>query len=430
MKGLVILFIFGLFLFITPSTAFSTSNCYPTDNLIFEGDTLAAYKSSLEVPNSGVKIGLKEYNPCGRGKLMIFENVIDTYLQREVELFEIQLGKDLGVLNDYEVIPLSLESDGFTLVIYKKGESTSLVDGEYLRIIGFSDSEELPIITSPPPPTSNPPPAEMETTCELPAPDDMSDFFVYIPGFSISTDSDKVINKERFALGGTRTRYAERTYEAENFKVVIGITFYQNENVAASDALVYPTKVTSKNWVETTLQDHLSHQKIISSYTSENIEYTVDIRIVDNCYKIRGFWHDYRKKSYDVGPRLEEGENRVTAIVESIVEKIDGDYYGNAETPTALPKQTMLPSTTRPPSATEPSTTSTSTSSTTTSTTSYIYFSPQTAPSTSEPVKESLNLSVRERIKDLRSSYDFSADSKKIALAIFFLTLIVAYLKD
>jgi hypothetical protein len=174
----------------------------------------------------------------------------------------------------------------------------------------------------------------------------------------------------------------------------------------------------------------LSHQKIISSYTSENIEYTVDIRIVDNCYKIRGFWHDYRKKSYDVGPRLEEGENRVTAIVESIVEKIDGDYYGNAETPTALPKQTMLPSTTRPPSATEPSTTSTSTSSTTTSTTSYIYFSPQTAPSTSEPVKESLNLSVRERIKDLRSSYDFSADSKKIALAIFFLTLIVAYLKD
>jgi hypothetical protein len=159
--------------------------------------------------------------------------------------------------------------------------------------------------------------------------DEMRPLLINITNFTLSGDNKLY---DRFALGTSKVHIWETAYIFSDKSVRISLFSYDNESVAALDATVYPTSTKTKDWNETTFKGHRAYQKATTVISSEYLDYSVDLRVVDGCLVVRGWWHE-KIRRYEPLVTLEEGIESVSTVVGAIVDEIDSRTTPYVEPP-------------------------------------------------------------------------------------------------
>jgi hypothetical protein len=157
-------------------------------------------------------------------------------------------------------------------------------------------------------------------TCDVKSSDQMKLYLVEITNYTLS-DDNKIY--DRFAAGSSLVRIWETAYIKSDESVRISLFSYDDEVVAAEDATVFPTSTKKKGWNETTFRGHPAFEKSSKIISSEYIDYSFDLRVVDGCIVIRGWWHE-KIRRYDPLLTLEEGKASVETVLGAVVDEIDG----------------------------------------------------------------------------------------------------------
>jgi hypothetical protein len=204
--------------------------------------------------------------------------------------------------------------------------------------------------------------------------DELSSFSVDIPNYSLG---EKLLN-DRFIQGTFLARMMEVTFIKPLESVKIQILNYDDEGDAATDATVFPTTTDSQDWRETTFRGYPAYERAIQINSSEFIDYTFELRIVDGCIVVRGLW---KEKTRVVEPlvTLAEGKASVELVVGEVVDEIDGRSGVYVEPPGVNDTSSTTPSTSSTITTASTTTTISITTTTVTSTTT------MTSPTTTQP---------------------------------------------
>jgi hypothetical protein len=156
--------------------------------------------------------------------------------------------------------------------------------------------------------------------CDAQSSDQLKPYLVEITNYTLS-DDNKIY--DRFAAGSSLVHIWETAYIKSDESVRISLFSYDDETIASEDATVFPTSTKTKGWNETTFRGHPAYQKSSKIISSEYIDYSFDLRVVDECIVVRGWWHE-KIRRYDPLLTLEEGEASVKTVVGAVVDEIDG----------------------------------------------------------------------------------------------------------
>lgn len=148
-----------------------------------------------------------------------------------------------------------------------------------------------------------------------------------LEGFSYLTAGIMQEGYETILTDRYRRKYYEREVKKDGQKITVALAFYDEPGLASQDALVFPSSITGESWSGSSYEDKLFFSKNLFTESSEDNEYTVDLRIVGDCYLIRGFWFDKRKKSYDQGIDLATGSSETKFLILKASELIDERIY-------------------------------------------------------------------------------------------------------
>jgi hypothetical protein len=175
--------------------------------------------------------------------------------------------------------------------------------------------------------------------CPQRSSDEMKSYLIDLPNY---TRIETRIT-ERIATGTVIASNYESTYVSPYKSVDIELLNYNEEGVAASDVTVYPTSTDSQGWNTTTFRGHQAYLRTVELVSSEYLDYTAELRVVEGCTVVRGFWHEKIRK-YEPLVTPEEGKASLETVVGTIADNIFGP-------PTITPPPTPSPT---PPATTVP----------------------------------------------------------------------------
>jgi len=143
---------------------------------------------------------------------------------------------------------------------------------------------------------------------------------------------------ERVAAGSVIARSYSATYVSPYRSVELTLLNYADNSTAASDAMAYPTTVEGEGWNSTVFHGHQAYERAVELVSSEYLEYTAELRVVEGCLVLRGFWHE-KIRRYEPLVTLEEGRRSVETVVGAIAENIFGPPSYTPEPPSTPPAQ-------------------------------------------------------------------------------------------
>ncbi|RMF91219.1 MAG: hypothetical protein D6733_01705 [Methanobacteriota archaeon] len=175
--------------------------------------------------------------------------------------------------------------------------------------------------------------------------DEMKSYLIDMPNYT------KVQTKvgERIASGKVIATDYQTTYVKPYRSVDIELLDYDDEAVAAQDAALYPTPTDGQGWNATTFRGHQAYLRTVELVSSEYLDYTAELRVVEGCTVVRGFWHEKIRK-YETLVTPEEGRESLETVVGAIVDVMFGPP---AAAPPPTPSPTP-PATSPPPPETSP----------------------------------------------------------------------------
>ncbi len=141
---------------------------------------------------------------------------------------------------------------------------------------------------------------------------------------------------DRYYRGAYYAEIWGGTYDKSHEAVDLELFNYVDESTAAADIREYPTSVSKADWEETTFRGLPAYRRTTSLVSSEYLEYVVDLRVLDGCYVVRGYWHEKIRK-YEPLTDLEKGIASVDRVVLAVLSEVNPSVLSYVEPPEVTP---------------------------------------------------------------------------------------------